>query len=292
MNKKLMPKAFTLAEMIVMLVVLGIIAAITIPAVIKRQIESSNRTKIKKAMNVYDFLINKIVIENQLKSTRALNQYGQGCVNTSVYFKVKEFSKNNNGDNNLCRFKTNDDIWWDISNIDSPIIALKEKDLDDENNSTTFNPIAEFDDNGSLRINEMKLYAEETPNYKRIKKMYDYIAGKKIPESKYKICKECTIRYLKPTTSTSYLYSIVYEDSYKEDKLIYTRACSGIRCETEYFNSNGSTDYKEICTNGTCYTSQKYTYDGDKIKEIQTCNTSGTCYTSQNIPITVIYLQK
>ena len=45
MNKN---KAFTLAETLIVLVILGIIASITIPAVVRNQIEAQNRTRIRK----------------------------------------------------------------------------------------------------------------------------------------------------------------------------------------------------------------------------------------------------
>ena len=40
--------AFTLAETLIVLVILGIVASITIPAIVRRQMEAQNRAKIKK----------------------------------------------------------------------------------------------------------------------------------------------------------------------------------------------------------------------------------------------------
>ena len=40
--------AFTLAETMIVLVVLGVVASITIPAVVRNQIDAQNRTKLKK----------------------------------------------------------------------------------------------------------------------------------------------------------------------------------------------------------------------------------------------------
>ena len=64
--------AFTLAETLIVLVILGVVAAITIPALVRNQMEAQNRTRIKKAMTVYDMLINKIVVENNLKDDVAV----------------------------------------------------------------------------------------------------------------------------------------------------------------------------------------------------------------------------
>ena len=42
--------AFTLAETLITLTILGIVAAITVPTLINKYIEATNRTKVKKAM--------------------------------------------------------------------------------------------------------------------------------------------------------------------------------------------------------------------------------------------------
>ncbi|MBQ7450448.1 prepilin-type N-terminal cleavage/methylation domain-containing protein, partial [bacterium] len=52
---------FTLAETLITLSILGIVAAITIPSLVGRQIESQNRTKLKKAMTMYEKAINNML---------------------------------------------------------------------------------------------------------------------------------------------------------------------------------------------------------------------------------------
>ena len=47
-------QGFTLAETLITLTILGVVAAITVPSLINKQIESANRTKVKKAMAVYE----------------------------------------------------------------------------------------------------------------------------------------------------------------------------------------------------------------------------------------------
>ena len=48
----------------IVLVILGVIAAIVVPALIRNHIENANRTKLKKCMTVYDTGMSKFVIEN------------------------------------------------------------------------------------------------------------------------------------------------------------------------------------------------------------------------------------
>ena len=54
---------FTLAETLITLTILGVVAAITVPSLINKYIESSNRTKVKKAMAAYEKALNQIIIE-------------------------------------------------------------------------------------------------------------------------------------------------------------------------------------------------------------------------------------
>ena len=143
-------KGFTLAEILIVLVVLGIVSMIVIPPVMRKYQESIARTKVKKAMIIYDRLFAKMTIENDLKTMSALKTWAEpnGCSNARTYFKIAKNSSDNDG----CKFKTSDNIWWDISSIDKPIISFKEGDLnsteaDKENSNKAFYLVASYDIN-------------------------------------------------------------------------------------------------------------------------------------------------
>ena len=68
-------QGFTLAEVMIVLVVLGIVAILTVPSVVKKYFEAQERTKIKKSMAAYDTAINKMVIENDRRSEDALKDW-------------------------------------------------------------------------------------------------------------------------------------------------------------------------------------------------------------------------
>ena len=167
-NKKL---GFTLAEVLIVLAVLGIVAILTIPSVLKKYQESQARMKIKKSMAAYDTAINKMVIENDLRGESALRDWANSnnCENSTEYFKKVE--------RDGCIFKTADGVWWDISDIMNPIISFdkidnnvegktsadKRDEADDMNYKKTFAFVANFDNNGSLRVNDLAF--EKTNSY-------------------------------------------------------------------------------------------------------------------------------
>ena len=158
--------AFTLAETMIVIVVLGIIATLTIPALVNKNKESVAKTKLRKAMAAYESAINKMIIENDLKSDTALTEWGNitNCTNSTNYFKK---SKDING----CIFKTTDGIWWNISDITRPVISFKEittqneeqitANANNENDKTAFVLVGRFGNDGSLRVDDL---AYETSN--------------------------------------------------------------------------------------------------------------------------------
>ena len=89
-------KAFTLAETLITLTILGVVAAITVPMLINKQMESANRTKLKKAMAAYEKALNQMIVDNDVKGDIASALNKAGCTITSPYFKKI------NGDG--CRF--------------------------------------------------------------------------------------------------------------------------------------------------------------------------------------------
>ena len=103
---------YTLAETLITLTILGVVAAITLPSLINKQIESANRTKVKKAMAVYEKALNQMIIDNDLKTNDDIIAFGKEkdinnrlCGSTRPYFKSVEDGNNN------CRFKTADRVW-------------------------------------------------------------------------------------------------------------------------------------------------------------------------------------
>ena len=56
-------KSFTLAEIISVVLIMGIIAVLTIPVAVNKSINTVNRTKVKKAMAAYDRALSKWYIE-------------------------------------------------------------------------------------------------------------------------------------------------------------------------------------------------------------------------------------
>ena len=187
-------KGFTLAETLITLTILGVVAAITVPMLINKQMEAANRTRVKKAMAAYEKALNQMIIENDLKSGDAIKAFGEvvidglGCANTRPYFKAIESVSGNN-----CRFKTADRVWRDITDIQHPIIALN----DDYKNATllgegadTLESLAKSGDNkevfgmvgtidnGVVRIND-KGATTDTDDAALLNKTYAFINNEK-----------------------------------------------------------------------------------------------------------------
>ena len=168
---------FTLAETMIVIVVLGIIATLTIPALVNKNKESVAKTKVRKAMAAYESALNKMIIENDLKSHETLTAWaGANCANSTNYFKKVQ------GDG--CIFKTSDGIWWNISNIERPLIAFKQDDLtidkaNNANDKTAFVLVGRFGNDGSLRVDDLAY--ETTGNNAdqdsdtQVKKLYSFL---------------------------------------------------------------------------------------------------------------------
>ena len=150
---------FTLAEVLISLVILGIVAAITIPATISKSTNRANKIKIKKALSVYDNVINKIIIENNLpRSQSDLTNFINGndnlCSRASTYFKIIELETPGND----CRFRASDGLWWDVTDISNTIVAFEKTDLNHVTANgaeyKAFKLVTRFDPQGSIRIND------------------------------------------------------------------------------------------------------------------------------------------
>ena len=172
--------SFTLAETLLTLAILGIVAAITIPTIMIKHKNSVNRSKFKKAIQVYNTAINSIAIEMRINSNAKIQTQIplNNCSRTSQYFAIKKVLSSDNGTS--CRFMTGDGIYWDISNIQKVIVALDERDLNtstaDSNTNRAFYMISDIDPNGILRVNDI-LY-EDGSDKTALVKLYDYINGK------------------------------------------------------------------------------------------------------------------
>ena len=152
--------AFTLAETLITLVILGIVAAITIPTLMNRHRESANRTRIRKAMTAYEAALNKMVIENNLRADGDIDNWsGNNCANTRPYFKSAQDGAN------PCSFRTSDGTWWNITDIKNPLIALNNTEITDiadaktkakdTSDNTTYAMVGRFDAQGILRVDDL-----------------------------------------------------------------------------------------------------------------------------------------
>ena len=185
-------RSFTLAETMIVITMIGLIAAVTIPSAIKRHSELVNITKVKNAMKLYSDVINRVIIDYKLNSNAQLSQFAESegnieCQNVLKYFKYVERSG--------CTFRTDDGIWWNVSDFDNPMISVKsinteeslaqaQENVTDSDDKTTFYFLASFDEDSKLRVNDLYYYlffGDENEDEYMIK-LWNYIENKKIGE--------------------------------------------------------------------------------------------------------------
>ena len=270
--------AFTLAETLITLTILGVVAAITVPMLINKQMEAANRTKVKKAMTNYEKALSQILVENDIKSD--IRTFFSDCSETTKYFKKIE-SKND------CVFKTADKIWWNIADIGNPIIMLddKYKDTnrdelysmarqDNSENNEVFSFVGRIDSKtGAVRIND-KGYEDSItfnndvyPMY--LAKLYSFINNIEDLDLKYsKACpNQCDVMgYLGGGSSGCSGCSFEFEMHGANAKVTWNDDGSLNNATTNRIFPDGS-GFKSkfnISDNGISYTSVGYYSTGEK----------------------------
>ena len=102
MNESLLPsnkKAFTLAEVLITLSILGVVAALTIPSLVNRQNEMAAIVKLKKAISTYESVVEVYMAEEEATS------FDVACEKLGNYFKqVTGVGE--------CTFTTADGVQW------------------------------------------------------------------------------------------------------------------------------------------------------------------------------------
>ena len=289
---------FTLSETLIVVVVLGIIATLTIPALVNKNKEFVVKTKVRKAMAAYESALNKMIIENDLKSHETLTAWAgddeNGCANSTNYFKKVQ------GDG--CIFKTSDGIWWNISNIERPVISFKEINAGNEeqitanannaNDKTAFVLVGRFGIDGSLRVDDL---AYETANSiedtngnqskAQVEKLYTLLGMKKASSGGGEQAVNCDDDdiickykhgYTLPSCTNERKSCVVYDD---EDCFYF---CGGY---TIYGNNSenaiGQYDIA-IDGNGNEYKSSEYFEERDVYYRIERkLNSDGEAYVSE-----------
>lgn len=110
-------KAFTLAEVLITLSILGVVAAITIPSVINHQSDMAALVKMKKSISQFEKFAETYMIENDTNDLTGLS-----CDYIESNFKIVEKI------NNYCAtFKTADGVVWFLPHSNFAMIFDSEK---------------------------------------------------------------------------------------------------------------------------------------------------------------------
>ena len=257
-------KGFTLAETLITLTILGVVAAITVPSLINKYIESSNRTKVKKAMSAYEKALNQMIIDNDVKGAVGAALNTTNCTITTEYFKKIAGSG--------CRFQTSDRVWWDITDIEHPIIMLnadyneeelsalqdEAKDISEDDYKYVYAMVGRRSDD-ILRVNDLAYeYSNSpSPNGAYLVKLYNFInksnmfppmslADEILDFYKYRAC----IQYNNEPNYCS--DSIKYKGFCEGEE---RKSCSKLVSKGSYYDVITYDEYGRESFSGTCYSS-------------------------------------
>ena len=108
-------KAFTLAEVLITLSILGVVAALTIPSLVNRQSDLAAQVKLKKAIANYENMAAVYMVENEANDLSGLigTVSADNCKKLSNYFKIVEGPTADSTDG--CYFTTSDGAAWYIN---------------------------------------------------------------------------------------------------------------------------------------------------------------------------------
>lgn len=186
-------KAFTLAEILSVVTILGIVAAITIPSTMHNYDLAKSQGMIRKAATAYEQAINNMSVERGLYSDGAIQEYAgsANCKNLSNYFKQNKINADNS-----CYFQTPDGVYWYFGDsVTKPLISTLEikpenlaqriKEATDPNDEETYYLVGRFDSTGALRINDLQW--EKSVNFQNnaflLSKLYQFT--RKIKNTSY-----------------------------------------------------------------------------------------------------------
>ena len=120
MNCSVMPskKAFTLAEVLITLSILGVVAALTIPSLVNRQQEMAAIVKLKKAISQFEQVTEVYMAENEATDMEGMvrsTSSKTNCDELSKYFKVVGGGG--------CDFTTADGVHWLFDSDGSAVVV-------------------------------------------------------------------------------------------------------------------------------------------------------------------------
>lgn len=136
-------KAFTLAEIISVVVILGLVAALVIPSTIKNATEKQRKVKIKKAMATYNTALEVYYLngfgdfwakEQEIPFDNNYEQNFNNLYNKYIDAFISNFNTSEVDTQNHL-IKTKDGLWWNL--LDDPeffkiVVAFKKEDATED----------------------------------------------------------------------------------------------------------------------------------------------------------------
>ena len=302
--------AFTLAEAVIILVLLGTVSAIVIPSTINNHNLAIKRTKVKQAYETYITAVRTMVRENNIRTVEQLNEFAQGpdntCANARKYFKVVETAKPAPSDaaGNGCSFKTTNGMWYTVfsetqhANMNKTLLTFNNpsktikslngssvlpfKIAEDTADNRAFFIASTFDKNGNIRIADLSYaYANVSDSYGGTMqfftaiKLWAFLDNKDINDPLNGLWKLCKI-------SNKDTDKIVFNTT-----KLSNGACLGfVGDQIKFYNSKGKQFFAYGCKNKNYYKSKQHdikdllkAVDGNETssKDLKYVNIFNTC---------------
>ena len=166
---------FTLAEAVIILVLLGVIAVIVLPNSFHNYIHKKQQTQIKKAIAVYENVIKSFSSQTRGTSMEALeSKKGNDCSGIEKIVSIKKYD-----DDDGCIILMDNGLWWDFKDLSNTLVSFEREDLTAENANAqdtykAFNFVTAYE-NGKLQILNPAYDVEDSAYYKACKKIYNFV---------------------------------------------------------------------------------------------------------------------
>ena len=171
--------AFTIAELTTVLVIMGTVLVITIPSFWLNHKKSEAKSKIRKSMAYYEAAFKKLAVDNNCMTDSCMKdtvKKQMTCDKIKRQFIVIEEEPYDNEEKQTpCIFKTVENVWWNMTEITNPHVAMKKSDLDNCEGDNICYMFFGHINKGIIRINDVGDRSLSDNDRNQLNRLYRFI---------------------------------------------------------------------------------------------------------------------